>query len=243
MSAETTGLLRAAVILVAAGDGRRVGGTTNKVLLPLAGAPVFVWSLRSVEMLDYPAQVVVVVRDQDRGVVERDLARHFPKRDFAVVTGGATRHASEWNGLCAIANGVDAGEIDVVAIHDAARPLAGPSMFNTVVGLAASRGGTLPMREQPTLVLREATSAPSVQGRLVGVQTPQAFQARPLLAAYRQAARDGYVGTDTAACVQRYTDLSISALPGPARNMKITHPEDLALAERLLSHAAARPSW
>ena len=78
---------------------------------------------------------------------------------------------------------------------------------------------------------------PATAGRAphpVAVQTPQAFRARPLLDAYRRAERDGFVGTDTASCVERYTDLAIHCVPSPATNLKITFPEDVALAERLL---------
>ena len=72
---------------------------------------------------------------------------------------------------------------------------------------------------------------------MVAVQTPQAFLAAPLLAAYRQAAADGFVGTDTASCIERYTDLPVRCVPGDAGNIKITFPDDLFLAERLLAKA------
>jgi 2-C-methyl-D-erythritol 4-phosphate cytidylyltransferase len=69
------------------------------------------------------------------------------------------------------------------------------------------------------------------------VQTPQAFRARELLAAYRQAAVDGFVGTDTAACLERYTDLAVVGVPSSPTNLKITFPEDVTLAEALLSRS------
>ena len=72
-------------------------------------------------------------------------------------------------------------------------------------------------------------------GGLTGVQTPQAFRAVPLLEAHRRAAEDGYESTDTAACFERYTDLPVVAVHGGATNLKVTFPEDLAVAERLLS--------
>ena len=68
---------------------------------------------------------------------------------------------------------------------------------------------------------------------LDGVQTPQAFRARDLLAAYASADADGFDGTDTAACLAHYTDLPVVAVPSTPRNLKITFPEDLELAERL----------
>lgn len=222
------------MIVLAAGDGRRVGAGTNKVLLSLAGLPVFAWSLRWLEEVEYADRVVVIVRDQDRSFVETVIADRFPEVDVAVVTGGRTRHASEWNALMSMESAIDAGEIDVVVIHDAARPLAGTDLFGSVIGAAAAHGGALPVREQPALVARVPGAAPDRNGRLVGVQTPQAFRARPLLDAHRQASRDGYVGTDTASCVERYTDLEIHCVPSPATNLKITYPDDVAVAERLL---------
>ncbi len=237
---------RAAVVLLAAGAGRRVGADTNKVLLPLAGLPVFGWSLRWLESLEYVDQVVLVVRDRDRGIVERTLTEHFPDLSATVVLGGSNRHGSEWNALQALASRIDAGAVDVVAIHDAARPLAGTALFRDVIAAAHQHGGALPVRPMSGLIARdpvraarsaqvaEDPAAPARATGLVGVQTPQAFRAQPLLEAYRAADRDGFEGTDTASCVEEYTDLEIRCVPCAATNLKITFPEDVALAERLL---------
>ena len=73
--------------------------------------------------------------------------------------------------------------------------------------------------------------------RVVAVQTPQAFAAGPLLEAYRRADLDGFVGTDTASCIERYADITVHWVPGDARNIKITFPDDLFIAERLLAKA------
>jgi 2-C-methyl-D-erythritol 4-phosphate cytidylyltransferase len=69
------------------------------------------------------------------------------------------------------------------------------------------------------------------------VQTPQAFRAPDLLAAYRAAAAAGFTGTDTASCVERYADVTVSAVPSGAANLKITFPEDLDVAGRLVTSA------
>jgi 2-C-methyl-D-erythritol 4-phosphate cytidylyltransferase len=66
------------------------------------------------------------------------------------------------------------------------------------------------------------------------VQTPQAFRAVELLEAHRWAAADGFVGTDTAACLERYADVSVVGVPSTSANLKVTFPEDVALAEALL---------
>ena len=195
---------------------------------------MFAWSLKAIQNLEYVEQVVVVIREQDRDVIEHTIREHFPGLEVTVVLGGSTRHASEWNALQGIDALIEDGTVDVVAIHDAARPLASTQLFATVIETAAQRGGAIPTHEQQALLPRD-TSAAFPQGtRLVGVQTPQAFRAGPLLDAYRQANRDEFVGTDTASCIERYTHTEIHCVPSDASNLKITFAEDIALAEQLM---------
>ncbi len=145
--------------------------------------------------------------------------------------GGSTRHGSEWNALSALAASIDAAAYDVVAIHDGARPLATAELWSAVIEAAAEHGGAIPGRVQPALVTTEGSPAP---GPLVGVQTPQAFRASALLQAYDDAAADGFEGTDTAACLERYApQLAVAAIAGDPANLKITYAEDLRAADRL----------
>jgi 2-C-methyl-D-erythritol 4-phosphate cytidylyltransferase len=235
---------RAALVMLAGGEGRRAGHDTNKVLLPLAGRRVFTWSIRWARELPHVTHTVLVIREQDRETVRRTLEREVEGPEVQVVVGGDSRHGSEWAALRALAVPIEAGEVDVVVIHDAARPLAGTRLFTDVVAAAAAHGGAIPVLPQHGLTtLAPATEADRddfaavADGEVVAVQTPQAFSARPLLAAYAEAKRDGFVGTDTASCIERYTDLPIQCVPGDARNIKITFPEDLFVAERLLAKA------
>jgi 2-C-methyl-D-erythritol 4-phosphate cytidylyltransferase len=222
--------------MLAAGEGRRVGHETNKVLLPLAGRPVFTWSVRRAATLANVSHVVLVVRDGDQDAVHEALARELPDTAVTVVTGGASRHESEWNALSALRPAIEAGETDVVVIHDAARPLASAALFRDIIDAAHQHGGALPVVDQPGLIPLEPGDA-TVEERTVAVQTPQAFRAAPLLAAYTAADAEVFVGTDTASCVERYTDLPVHCVTGDARNIKITFAEDLLLAERLLARA------
>jgi 2-C-methyl-D-erythritol 4-phosphate cytidylyltransferase len=230
---------RVALVVLAAGDGRRAGHDTNKVLLPLAGRRVFTWGIRWGRGLARVTHTVLVIREQDRPTVRRVLDREVDDPAVLVVEGGDSRHASEWEALRSLAPAIHAEEVDVVVIHDAARPLASTRLFGDVVETAVSDGGAVPVLEQRGLTsLASGSQAADVEGvRAVSVQTPQAFRAAPLLAAYTRAAKDGFVGTDTAACMERYTDLPVRCVPGDARNIKITYPEDLFLAERLLARA------
>jgi len=178
---------------------------------------------------------VLVVREEDRADVLSTVDREVGPPAVDVVVGGDTRHASEWAALRSLEPRIRAGEIDVVVIHDAARPLATSRLFEQVITVAAEHGGAIPVREQRGLTGLGGTAVPD--DSVVTVQTPQAFAAGPLLEAYRCAHADGFVGTDTASCMERYADITVTCVPGDARNIKITFPDDLFLAERLLAKA------
>ena len=225
-----------ALVLLAAGQGTRVGHDTNKVFLPLAGRRVLTWSLDSTRDLGDLRRTVVVLQDDDREHADVVLRREARGRRVQLVTGGDTRHASELQALRHLAPEIRDGSLDVVVIHDAARPLARPSIFTEVIDSARLLGGALPVLDQGGLVFADGDALSS---RLVTVQTPQAFRAVPLLEAYERAAEVGFVGSDTAACIERFGDLRVQGVPGDERNIKITFPEDLFLAERLL----ARSHW
>jgi 2-C-methyl-D-erythritol 4-phosphate cytidylyltransferase len=220
----------AAVVILAAGAGTRVGGETNKVLLPLDEVPVLAWSVRDALSLPDVSRVLVVVRHGEEHAVADALAPHLGEGEVHLVDGGKTRHGSEWAALRALAADIEDGEIDVVAIHDGARPLAGAELLADVLSAAREHGGAI-----PTVPLPPVLGAPPglEAAELHGVQTPQAFRAAVLLEAYRRADHDGFDGTDTAACLERYTHVEVVAVPGRADNLKITFPEDVALAERL----------
>jgi 2-C-methyl-D-erythritol 4-phosphate cytidylyltransferase len=220
----------AAVVVLAAGAGTRVGAGSNKVLLPLGDAPVLAWSVRDALALEEVRRVLVVVRPGEEQLVGAALAPHLGDHEIGVVTGGATRHQSEWNALRALRSEIDAGDIDVVAIHDGARPLAGRALFQQVIEAARERGGAVPVVRLTGLLALDGRTLP---GELDGMQTPQAFRARELLAAYDRAAVDGFEATDTAGCWSRYRDLPVVAVRSRPSNLKITFPEDLELAARL----------
>ena len=137
-------LVPAAVVILAAGSGTRVGGDTNKVLLPLAGAPVVAWSVRDALSVADVRRVVVVIRPDEEAAVAEALSPHLGDAEVLLVPGGETRHASEWAALRALAPDIESGAVDVVAIHDGARPLAGAALLATVVGAARDHGGAIP---------------------------------------------------------------------------------------------------
>ena len=225
--------MTAAVVILAAGSGSRVGAEVNKVLLDLDGTPVLAHSVRTVLAVPAVDPVVVVCRPGEEDAVGDALVPHLGSRDVLLVPGGATRHRSEQAALAVLAPRIEAGEVDVVVIHDGARALSPAGLFERVVATAREAGGAVPTVELAGLLARDpAVRLP--EGALVGVQTPQAFRAAPLLEAYRAADHDGFDGTDTAACLERYQPgLAIAAVPTGPANLKITYAEDLVTASRL----------
>ena len=219
-----------AVVILAAGSGSRVGAEVNKVLLPLRDVPVLVWSVRDALALPDVRRLVLVVRPEDRAAVEAAVAPHLGDREVLVVDGGATRHASEWAALRVLADDIESGAVDVVVVHDGARPLAGIDLWRSVVDAAREVGGAIPVVPVTQLLHADLTPVTEAVG---AVQTPQAFRAGEVLAAYRAAAEDGFEGTDTATCVSAYADVPVAAVPGSPLNLKVTFPEDVALALEL----------
>ncbi|WP_232664966.1 IspD/TarI family cytidylyltransferase [Pseudonocardia sp. TRM90224] len=235
----------AAAIVLAGGSGTRLGAARNKVYLPLAGRMVIVWSL--VAMAQHPdvGPVVLVVREGDPHVDEAlRAAVDAACPGVEIVTGGATRQESELAGLRKLASRIegariDEGGIDVVLIHDGARPMADAPLVDAVLTAARTHGGAVPGLRRDDVVAVTADglglAGPAPAG-LVAVQTPQAFVADRLLAAYEEAARVGFAGTDTASCIARFApDVHVRWVPGDERNFKITYAGDLERAEHVMA--------
>lgn len=228
----------AAGVVLASGAGTRVGSATNKVFLPVAGRRVVSWAM---EAMARPAEVgvlVLVVRPQDHDHVQWVLDRELDHLDIEIVHGGQTRQESELHALRHLASRIDDDSIDIVLIHDAARPLPSASLIGGVVHAAREHGGAVPGMRDDTLrrVTEDGSMLDgSLPEGLIRVQTPQGFRARPLLEAYESAAREDFVGTDTASCMEKYSDLPVHWIAGEDTNIKITYPDDVVLAEQLLA--------
>jgi 2-C-methyl-D-erythritol 4-phosphate cytidylyltransferase len=225
--------------VLAAGMGTRVGADGNKAYLRVGGRSMVTWSLDTLSRVPGVTRVVLVFRRGERELAERTVSAELPSISIEFVEGGNSRHGSETNLLNYLAADIESGSVDVVLIHDAARPVAGPRLFGTALSVAREHGGAVPALPLDDVVALEAdrVGVPDLPAgaALVGVQTPQAFRAPELLAAYRAAARDGFDGTDTSACVAAYTDVRVRTFPGDRRNIKVTYAPDVAVAERLLS--------
>lgn len=234
-----------AVIIPAAGSSSRFGGPVKKPFVPLAGKPV--WQ-RAVELFCHRpdvAAVYVVVSPADYPQFRQSerLKLRLVFGNVEVVEGGAERFESVANALALVPAGVD-----VVAVHDAVRPLTPPAVIDAVFARALVTGAALAAvpvadtlkRVGPAGVITETVS----RAGLWQAQTPQAFRRDWLVAAYAARATLGANITDDAQLVEA-AGHAVSVVESVAANFKITTAADLATAEALLAYtpvvAKARP--
>jgi 2-C-methyl-D-erythritol 4-phosphate cytidylyltransferase len=223
-------------VVLAAGTGTRVGANGNKAYLLLAGRSMVSWSVDAVARTPEIDRTVLVFRRGERELAERMLDAELGWATVELVEGAESRHGSELNVLRYLSADIESGDVDAVLIHDAARPLAGPELMRTALATAREFGGAVPALPAGDVVSAAADGRISPIGDtiLMRVQTPQAFRAMPLLAAYRAAEEDGFDGTDTSSCIQRFTDVEVHVFAGTTANLKVTFADDVRVAAHLL---------
>jgi 2-C-methyl-D-erythritol 4-phosphate cytidylyltransferase len=208
--------------VVAGGSGRRFGGP--KQFLLLGGRPVATWSVEAARSVaDGVVLVVPSEQDPGSGAVGGDLGAD------RIVAGGETRAESVRAGLAAVPEAAA-----IIVVHDAARPLASGGLFASVVAAVRSGGAAgaipvLPVSDTLKQVVGTTVKQSVDRNGLVTVQTPQAFVASVL----RDAHRTGGEATDDAGLLEDI-GATVLTVEGEPHNLKLTHPEDLVLAEALI---------
>jgi 2-C-methyl-D-erythritol 4-phosphate cytidylyltransferase len=226
MSAQTT----VASIVLAAGSGTRFGHSMNKVWLQLNGKHIISRSLENSRANFSNVRSILVINPDDEQFAREALIKDGALANTEIVHGGATRHESEYKALQYLKGDIEAGQIDLVLIHDGARPLATAELFVAIADGAQTHGGAI-----PTIALDSREMDTARDETVARVQTPQGFRAAQLLEAYEKAAVQGFIGTDTAACMEKFfPEVKTVAVPGDIFNIKITYPQDLVIAELLV---------
>ncbi len=217
-------------VLLAGGAGTRIQQEINKVYLSLGDRQIISYALESLDLAPRVELIVVVHRGEDGAHLDDLLASTPTTTPVETVLGGDTRHLSEYAALEHLASRID--DIDLIAIHDAARPFATIDLISGLLEKADETGGAIPALPPGHPIIQKDGHSLS-GGDLVRVQTPQVFSATPLLAAYRAATADGFGGVDTAETVENYSDLPVDVVRGDPDNIKITFIEDIFEAEVL----------
>jgi 2-C-methyl-D-erythritol 4-phosphate cytidylyltransferase len=221
---------KVASIVLAAGSGSRFGHRMNKVWLQLNGKHIISRSLANSAASFTNVRSILVINPDDEEFAREALRKDGMPTSIEIMHGGASRHESEYNALQYLKSDIAARKIDLVLIHDGARPLATPQIFAAIAEGAHKHGGAI-----PTIALDPHEMDAARDETVARVQTPQGFRAQELLEAYEKAAVQGFIGTDTAACMEKFfPDVKTVAVPGDVFNIKITYPQDLAIAELLV---------
>ena len=226
------GLGRVAAIIAAGGKGVRAGTPVNKQFVEIGGKPILAHTLRAFEKCDVVEEVVVVAPgDWLFFVAEEIVDRHGFRKVRRVVEGGAERQDSVYEGLKALDE-----DVEVVLIHDAARPFVTEREIRQVAEAARESGAAIcAVRPRDTVKRGSEKVVESTlpRGELWLVQTPQGFRRELILRAYERARKESFLGTDDAGLVERLGE-EVVVVEGSYRNFKITTPEDLELARLLI---------
>lgn len=215
------------VIIVAGGKGLRVGGDIPKQFQPIGGKPMLMRTIEAFYNFDYRMRIVIVLPEQFRDFWNELCEKHKFDITHTIVNGGETRFHSVKNGLSEIS------EDEIVGIHDAARPFVSKEAIGRCYREAFDfRCGIIPVIEEKNSVriLTGYESKPFDRDRIRLVQTPQVFPADLLKNAYETPYREEF--TDDAS-VAEDDGIQIKLVDGDEKNIKITTPFDLELADFL----------
>ena len=215
-------------IVLAGGSGSRMGAQRNKVLLELAGKPVIV---RAVEAFTNLVDgVILVSREED--IPDMRAAMAAANLPVTIVAGGDSRQSSVWNGLCALPE-----SCTHVLIHDGARCLVDEGTIRRCMASVENHGtgvAAIPAIDTIKQVdANEIVTATPDRSQLRAVQTPQGFTVELIRRAHMSAQQAGFLGTDDASLVERLGH-PVRLTEGNRRNIKLTTPEDLIMAETFL---------
>lgn len=224
-------------LIPAAGMGKRMGASINKQYLALGGLPIVARTLSVFEQADcIDAIYLVIPADEIPFCREHVVAACGFRKVVEIVPGGKERQNSVMNGLNAIAR--QAAPDDVVVIHDGVRPFITRDLLRESIDVARSFDGALvavPAKDTIKSVRDGVVVSTPPRETLWQAQTPQAFRFGRIHAAHLAAEREGFMGTDDASLVERDGG-RIRIVTGDYRNIKITTPEDLILAEAFLAN-------
>ncbi len=216
------------VVIVAAGTASRMGGI-DKVMAPIKGQPMIQRTARQFQDCDVISQIVIVTRPDLIDPI-RELCREMPKVT-SVVAGGSSRQESVSLGLNALGK-----DIQLAAVHDGARPFISWQVIDRVVRAAHTYGAAapaIPVKDTIKIVANGIVKETPDRATLQAVQTPQVFDIDLLRGALQKAEADKAQVTDDCSAVERL-GMSIKIVEGDERNIKVTTPMDLKIAELLM---------
>lgn len=229
-------VFKAVALIPAAGMGKRMGASINKQYLHLNGMPIVA---RTIEVFEssplIDAIYLVIPGDEIPYCREHVVERYGFKKIAAIVPGGRERQNSVMNGLNAMRPFLS--DDDIVLIHDGVRPFISEHILRESIEIARSHDGALvavPVKDTIKMAHNGVVTGTPPRESLWQAQTPQTFRFGTILQAHLSAGDDNFYGTDDASLLER-SGGEVRIIRGDYRNIKITTPEDLIVAESFLS--------
>lgn len=219
-------------LIPAAGMGRRMGSDRNKLLLKLLDRPLIEWTLKAADAAQSVKWIGLIGQTTDQAELEAIVTRLSLQKPVQFILGGTTRQESVYNGL----QGLPA-DAEQVLIHDGARCLASPALFDRCAAALQTCSGLIaavPVKDtikvvDETGIIRDTPD----RRQLWAAQTPQGFAVAPLKECHEKGRHLGWEVTDDAALFEK-CGLPVRVVEGEETNLKITTPADLAIAELIL---------
>jgi 2-C-methyl-D-erythritol 4-phosphate cytidylyltransferase len=228
--------MKVTVIIAAAGAGRRMKSDRPKQLLVLNDTPILVYTIRKFDRCRSVDRIIVAAPRESVEEIRKLVSAAGFSKPVSVVQGGARRQDS-------VATAMQHMDPDttIVAVHDAVRPFVSVGEIEAVIHEAEKSGAAvlaIPIVDTVKQIRKDLIESTLTRDHLVLAQTPQVFRIEVLREAYERAKRDEYYGTDESSLVERM-DRPVAIIRGSERNIKITRPDDLALARFYLQEEQA----
>jgi len=228
---------KAYALIPAAGMGKRMGASINKQYLQMGGVPIVARTISVFEQAPFISEIYLVIPADEIPYCREHVVEACGFRKVVeIIPGGKERQNSVMNGLSAISR--KASRDDVVLIHDGVRPFITPELLRESIEVARNCDGALvavPAKDTIKTVRDGIIIDTPPRETLWQGQTPQSFRFGIIYEAHLAAEREGFIGTDDASLVERRGG-KIRVVAGDYRNIKITTPEDLILAEAFLAN-------
>ncbi len=227
---------KSVALIPAAGMGKRMGASINKQYLQLNDMPIVARTISVFEQSPLIDVVYLVIPAEEIAYCRKHIVNAYGfKKIAAIVPGGKERQNSVMNGLNAMREFVS--DDDVILIHDGVRPLVTEQMLQASINAAVLHDGALvavPVKDTIKTVRDGIVCGTPPRETLWQAQTPQAFRFGMIFSAHLSAKANDFSGTDDASLIE-HAGGNVHIVPGDYRNIKITTPEDLILAEAFLS--------
>lgn len=220
-------------IILAGGKGKRMGSAISKQFIDIKGKPIIYYTLKKFSENKKIDNIIVVLPEDEVKYFKENILKKYELRINKIVIGGKERQDSVYNALKSLKN----SGTDIVLIHDGARPFISERIINEGIKFAEIYGAAAPgvMPKDTIKVKNEKNFSIDTPNRanLVSIQTPQVFKFDEILECHEKIRYNGEKVTDDTMVVEKY-GYSVYLYDGEYTNIKVTTPEDLILAERLI---------